>query len=121
MPNGSKQGLEERRQNALRVWVDNPLATFEEIGKKAGISDKTFWRYRQDPEFMAEYKKMCQSRFAALEGKAVAKLEKQVDEDNFQAIKYVLDATGYKPTDKIDASIDSVITIKVGFKEDEEE
>ena len=118
MPNGSTQGIEERKQRTLEAWVNNPTLTFEEIAKLAGVSDKTFWRYRQDENYMKQYQKMCQARFRRLEAKAIQKLEEQLDEGNFQAVKYTLDSLGYKPTDKVEANVDAPITITVGFKED---
>lgn len=117
MPNGSTQTYEDRQNRTLEVWVNNPTATFEQIAAMANISDKTFWRYRKDPAFMARYKELCQARFKQLEAKAIHKLDKQLDEDNFQAIKYVLDGLGYKPTEKIDANVDSELTITVNIEE----
>jgi hypothetical protein len=58
MPMG-KQSLEERKQKALEAWVNNTTKSFEEIAQIAGIGNKTFWRYRQDAEFMERYKELC--------------------------------------------------------------
>lgn len=110
---GTKEGRMER---TLETWLAMPLATFEEIAAAAGVSDKTFWRYRQDPEFMAEYSRRQKQRFAALEGKAVALLEEQMDSRNWNAIKYTLDGCGFKPTDKVEVQ---QTTICVSIDEEE--
>lgn len=112
------RSIDERKRIALQVWVDNPLLSFEEVAAKAGIADKTFYRYRQDPAFMDEYKKMCQERFKTLEGKAVYLLNEQLDAKNWNAIKYALDSLGYKPTDKVEQVTET--TIKVSVEDDEQ-
>lgn len=117
MPNGSSQSVIDRKYRAIEVWVANPLDTFEEIAKKAGISDKTFWRYRQEEEFMEEYHRRCEKRFKSLEGKAIALLDGELDNKNWQAIKYVLDGTGFKPTEKSEVKVDDGLTIKIEVDE----
>lgn len=111
------QTKDERVRRTLEVWLNNPLASFEDISKQAGISTKTFWRYRQDENFMNEYSRRCKQRFAALEAPAVSLLKDEMENHNWNAIKYVLDGTGYKPTDKVEVQ-QTTITVSV---EDEEE
>ena len=103
---GSTQNLDARKKRLLEAWVDNPTLSFAKIAAMANVSETTFWRYRQDPQFMETYKKMCQARFKELEAKAVAKVGEQIDEGNFQAVKYVLDSLGYKPKEKIEANVE---------------
>ena len=59
MAGGNKTSKEERRRKALETWVNNPLMSYEQIAEAAGISFTTFYRYRQDEDFMADYKKEC--------------------------------------------------------------
>ena len=118
MAGGNKTSREERRRKALETWVNNPLMSYEQIAEAAGISFTTFYRYRQDEEFMADYKKECQKRFNALEAKAVKLMEKQMDDGNWQAVKYCLDATGYKPEEKIKANVEAATTINLTINED---
>lgn len=117
MPQGT-QTKDDRMKRTLEVWLANPLGKFEDIAAAAGVSDKTFWRYRQDPDFMAEYHKQQQKRFSSLEGKAIALLENEMDNGNWNAIKYTLDGVGYKPTDKIEASTQNTFTIHIGGEEE---
>lgn len=113
MANTSTQNKEDRMFRTIEVWVANPLATYEEIAKMAGISDKTFYRYRQNAEFMDEYHKRCEQRFKSLEAKAIALLDGELNTKNWNAIKYVLDGTGYKPTDKSEVKVEDGLTITV--------
>ena len=114
MPQG-KQTKVDRMERTLEVWLANPLASFEEIAEKAGVSERTMYRYRSDPAFMAEYSRRQKERFASLEGKAVALLEIEMDKGNWNAIKYALDGTGHKPTDKVEVQ---QTTISVTVDED---
>lgn len=116
MPQGN-QTKEARMERTLETWLSMPLASFEEIAAASGVSDKTFWRYRQDASFMAEYSRRQKQRFAALEGKAIALLEEQMENRNWNAIKYTLDGTGYKPTDKVEVQ---QTTISVSIDEEDE-
>ena len=110
--------LEERQDKVMEIWLANPTATLARIAEIAEINPTTFWKYRQDKRFMDEYHKRQQEKFKSLEGKAVAKLEEQMDDGNWNAIKYVLDGSGYKPTDKIEQVTETVI--KVSIEDDEE-
>ena len=114
----SKAGpsLEDRQRRVLEAWIQNPKKTYPEIAEIGGVSDATFYRYRQDPEFMARYHAMCNKRFKSMEALAIQALKEQMKDGNFQAVKYLLDGLGYKPTEKIDANVSAdqnvVITIE---------
>ena len=103
-----------RMDLCLEVWIENPLLPYDTIADMAGVGKKTFWRYRQDPDFMAKYHELQKQKFAALEGKGVALLEEQMDKGNWNAIKYVLDGTGYKATEKVETSGTTTINVSVG-------
>lgn len=119
MAGGVKTDLAQRQRKCLENWVDNPLLSYEEIAKMSGVSFTTFYRYRQDPDFMAEYKRMCQARFKALEAKAVRLMEEQMNNGNWQAVKYCLDATGYKPEEKVSAKVDTTTIINLTIDGDD--
>lgn len=91
-----------RMEYVLSVWIANPLLPNKDICRLAGISEDTFARYRKDENFMRRFHEKCRERFTALEAKAVEKLEQQLDNDNWQAIKYTLDANGYAATQKME-------------------
>lgn len=97
-----KQTKNERMNRVLENWLNHPFASFEEIANMSGVNQRTFWLYRKDEEFMNEYSRRCKERFKQLEAPAVALLQEQMENRNWNAIKYVLDGTGYKPTDKVD-------------------
>ncbi len=109
----------QRKKKCLEIWVNNPTLTYEEIAEMSVITTMTVWRYRHDEEYMAEYKKMCQARFKAMEAKAVELMKQQMDKGNWQAIKYCLDANGYKPEEKVKATVETT-TINLNIEDDEE-
>ena len=77
----SKAGksMEERQRRVIDVWCANPLLPYPQIAAKAGVSDVTFWRYRQDENFMKMYHEACEKRFKSLESKALETLEKHLE------------------------------------------
>lgn len=115
MFNAENDHTEARMIKALEVWLNNPLKPLNTVARIAEISPKTFYVYRQNPLFMEEYRNRQRSRFAALEGKAIELLDNELDNKNWNAIKYTLDGLGYKPTDKVEIS---ETTIKVDIDED---
>ena len=115
MFNATDDKMEANMLNTLETWLANPLLTLEEVGDKAGIGRTAFWRYRQNPLFMEEYRRRQRERFAAMEGKAIELLNNELDKGNWNAIKYTLDGLGYKPTDKVEITEK---TIKVDIDED---
>lgn len=109
----SKQTQVERWRRVINVWVTNPNDSYEKIAEKAGINPKTFYTYRQNPEFMEMFHEACRLRFNGLEAKALRVLDSQLENGNFQAAKYILDGLGYKPTEKLEASVSSDVVINI--------
>lgn len=109
-----RQSKKERMQKVLEAMVNNPNLSNEEICDLVGIGTSTFYRYKQDPDFMAQYHEMCQARFKSLEAKALQQLDKALDRGDFRAVKYALDSLGYKPTEKIEADVNRDVVITIG-------
>ena len=111
----SKAGpsLLERQRRVIDAWCANPLLPYPQIAKLAGVSDVTFWRYRQDENFMKMYHEACEKRFKSLESKALEALEAHLEQGNFQAVKYILDGLGYKATEKVEANVYTDVTINI--------
>lgn len=105
--------LEDRKRKALETWLDNPLLDYSEIAEKAGIPVRTFYDYRHNEAFMAEYRKRCRERFSGLEAKAIEVLENKLNEEDWRACQYVLDSLDYGARQKIDAQCATTITINV--------
>lgn len=93
-----------RQEALLELWINNPFATYKEIAEKANIPEQTFYHWRKDESFMKEYHNRIQKRFKEMEHKAMAQLENLIANGEWQAVKYVLDGSGYKPTDKLEVA-----------------
>lgn len=111
---------ELRMAHVLEVWMANPMLSFEEIAKLAGVSVATFLRYRQDKEFMERYEARCREKFKALQAKAIESMEKLMEEGHFQASKYILDGNEYAPKQKVEVSTPTAIKITITESETEE-
>lgn len=105
----------DRRQAVLELWINNPFATYKEIYDVAGIDVNTFRAWRNDTAFMEEYHTRTAARFREMEARAMAKLYNLVSDGEWQAVKYVLDGNGYKPTDKVEVQ---QTTINVSVEDD---
>lgn len=105
--------LEARKKHALETWLNNPLLPFAEIAEKAGISETTFWSYRQDENFMEEYHKRCKQRFAELEALALENLAIKLENCDWNATKYALDSLDYSAKQKVDLSTSNTIKISI--------
>lgn len=122
VPQSKKQGgynmsraNKDRRQAVLELWINNPFATYKEIADAAGIDVTTFRAWRNDAAFMEEYHTRTAARFREMEARAMAKLDNLVSDGEWQAVKYVLDGNGYKPTDKVEVQ---QTTINVSVEDD---
>lgn len=103
----------EKMAMTLEVWLDNPLLPVLEVAEKAGIGRTTFYNYRQNPAFMAEYKRRCQQRFAELEAAAIEVLANKLYDGNQRAAEFVADRVGYAPKQKLELETTKTIVVSV--------
>ena len=66
-----------RQQKALAALLTCP--TVREAAKVAGLDESTIRRYRQDPAFMAEYKRRCAEMLETATDKAKAAMPPAID------------------------------------------
>lgn len=111
---GAVSAKQEKNMEAtLLYWFEHPTAAFIEIANACGISDVTFYHFRKNPAYMEEHKNQLRNKFDALEDKAIAGLEKQIDDENWKAIEFVLKAQGYNGEDKVALSAKDTININI--------
>ena len=108
--------LKPKQMKLAELMVAEPNTKNIEYAEKIGISEKTFYTYKADPEFQEYLTQLCQERFKDMERLAMKELRKAVSNGNFKAISYVLDGLGYKAEDKIhmDGSMEAKIEIDYG-------
>lgn len=109
---GNRDGKRAAQEAVLAVWLEHPYWSYNQIAKEAGIGSRTFWNYRQEPEFMERVHASMQKTFNALEVKAVSNLERLIENEDWQATKYVLDNRDYGAQQKVAVESNNVtITI----------
>lgn len=82
--------------------------TLNMIAKESGVHRDTLHRWRtQTPEFQEALDKAIKERWKNAESLAVDGMINLASEGNYNAIKYILDSLGYKPVEKMEASVES--------------
>jgi hypothetical protein len=99
------------KQKALaELMVAEPNLRYDQYAERVGISTKTCYVYRQNPELQDYVSELCKKRFRHLETLAIKKLEEQVDRGNFKAVQYVLDNRGYKVPEESNVNLEGKMT-----------
>jgi transposase-like protein len=106
--------LNNKQIKAIELLVYSPHMTLNMIAKEVDVSRDTLHRWRNDtPEFKEALDKAIKERWKAAETIAVNTMIEQCNDGNIQAAKYMLDSLGYKPTEKIEATVSNDIVIKI--------
>lgn len=105
--------LKQRQLDFIEFLLANPLLTNIEAGKKIGVSRNTISKWKENPEFKAEYKRRLQEKWEDSELMAMEMMQKLARDGNFYANKYILDSQGYAPAQKIEADIHTDIVIDI--------
>jgi uncharacterized protein YjcR len=106
--------LNHKQIKAIELLVYSPYMTLNMIAQEVGVSRDTLHRWRNDnEEFKKELDKAIKERWKAAESMAVNGMINLASEGNYNAIKYMLDNLGYKPTEKIEADISTDIHINI--------
>lgn len=101
---------------ALEWFKEDPSLSFKAVDEALGYHTHACskWYAANTCGFKDAYDEILKAEFAALEGPAIKCIGDLIREQHsFQAAKYVLDNRGYKAADKIEASVDTNITISV--------
>lgn len=117
---GKIEEISRRYERVAEVWVANPFKTYTEIAEIAGVSERTFFRYKDDPAFLAVYDRKCRETFRLMQSKAIQNLQKMIDSGNWNATKYALDGNEYTGTQKV-AVQNTTINVSVDDDADESE
>lgn len=102
---------------ALEWFREDPSLSFTAVSEALGYESHqavSHWYSRNTFGFKDAYDALLQEEFAALEGPAIKCMGDLIREDrSFQAAKYVLDNRGYKAADKIEANVETNITVNI--------
>ena len=106
--------LKPKQKLLAELMVAKPELTNEEYAKEIGIGERTLYDWKKSQDFADYLNELCRNKFADLQTLAIAKLKENVIAKNQKAIEYALDYLGYKATTKVEADINSDITINIG-------
>lgn len=103
-------------EKALEWFREDPSLSFKQVDEALGYhtSACSKWYRANTCGFKEKYDELLQEEFAALEGPAIKCMGDLIRENrSFQAAKYVLDNRGYKAADKIEANVETNITVNI--------
>ena len=102
-------------EKALEWFRDDPSLSFKAVDEALGYHTNACskWYAANTCGFRDAYDELLKAEFAALEGPAIKCMADLIEGRSFQAAKYVLDHKGYKAPERIEASVDTNITISV--------
>ncbi len=115
----SKEATEKRIQRALEMVRENPGIGITQLSDALGLNRNTIygWKERNTHNWNERYAEALNEAFSALEGPAIEAMSRLLEKDNFQAAKYVLDNRNYGAAQKIQADVNTDITIDVTIEE----
>lgn len=102
-----------RQMDFIEFMIANPLKTAKELCKEYGLSNNTYSTWRKQPKFKEYLSKRLQEKWKDNELMAQATIEQLARDGDFKAAKYILDSLGYAPVQKVQAEVQTSITINV--------
>lgn len=110
---------EARIQRALEMIRENPGITYAQIANALGMNSNAVknWQSRNTHNWNERYAEALNEAFSALEGPAIEAMSRLLEKDSFQAAKYILDNRNYGAAQKIQADVNTDITIDVTIEE----
>ena len=105
--------LKPKQRVLAELMVLKPELTNLQYAEEAGIDPKTVYKWKKLPEFQDYVHELCLEKFRSLEQLATEKLRENIIKGNQKAIEYSLDYLGYKATTKVEADINSDVTITI--------
>ena len=99
--------LNEKQQKCIELLITTNK-TQKQIANEINVTEKTICEWKKDTNFKEELQNQMKENFSLLAIEAQKELKKLLKSKNeyvkMQAIKDILDRSGYKPTDKIEHS-----------------
>ena len=110
--------LNPKQVECLKLMMQNPKISGKELAEALKVTEKTIsqWKNRHT-EFQEEYNTLVRSKiqYAATQalGKQIDLLQSRNDMVAHLAAKDLMDRAGFNPVEKIDADIDTELTINI--------
>lgn len=106
--------LSNRQKNLLEYMLANPQLPETVCAKACNVPNSTYFDWKKKGEFTAELDRRIKEQWKDAERLAVDTMLMLCRDGEYAAAKYILDNLGYKPTDKIEATVKPSINITIG-------
>ena len=108
--------LTPKQKHALELLTCGQGLKYKEICEIVGINPKTLWDWRNEPEFthfQDELTRLNNERWFATVDAAREAAFRLVQCDNAKMVEFILKNEGYNPTTKVEADVNTNITINI--------
>lgn len=108
--------LNKKQKIALELLTSGRGMSLKEIAEEVGVNPKTLWAWRNAPEnvmFQEELKRINDERWDATVDAARAAALRLCMADNAKFVQFVLQNSGYNPTQKVEAELQTEIVINI--------
>lgn len=108
--------LTAKQKLALELLTCGEGLSYKEIAERVNVNPKTLWEWRNNPEyvmFQEALKRLNDERWLATVDAARAAAFRLVEKDNQKMVEFVLKNEGYNPTQKVEADVNTDVTITI--------
>lgn len=109
----SENHITVRQMDFIEFMIANPLKTYTQLCQEFGLSRNTYAGWRRQPKFQNHLAKRLKEQWKDNELMAQATIEQLARNGDFKAAKYILDSLGYAPVQKIQAEVETSITVNI--------
>ncbi len=99
--------------DGIDYMLANPGWTPQGIADACGLHYMTVYRWLHSPLFMEAYRNRVDEKWANAITSAQIKLIERVNDNDWNAIKYILDSAGYNAPQKVEVNSSNKITITI--------
>lgn len=110
--------LSTKQRACIEAIIANPMKAESKVIEEMGLTNRTFYNWKKEEEFMAALQERLKEKWKDAEGIAIESMIKLCKEGNFNAAKYILDNLGYKPEEKIKAEVSGNMDINIVIGEE---
>ena len=105
--------LNKRQKALIEYMLANPQLPETVCARECGVPNSTYFDWKKKGEFTAELDRQLKELWKDSERTAVDTMLSLCKKGEYNAAKYILDNLGYKPVDKIQAEVNSDISITI--------
>lgn len=103
--------LTNRQKNLIEYMIAHPERPETVCANECGVPNSTYFNWKHKEEFMNALDNRIKEVWKDSERMAVNQMIELSSGGCFQATKYILDNLGYKPIERVEASVNSDINI----------